>query len=80
MIVVLYQRKLRDHLLGKIDKNWKKCKQWPAKGAREARPFVDEAIFCTFSVFFAIFPKNDPGSFPHWTGLATSGLTFSRRR
>ena len=37
----------------------------PAKGAREARPFVAEAFFCICSIFFALFSKNGPGSFPH---------------
>ena len=27
---------------------------------REAPHFVDEAIFCTFSILFVIFPKNWP--------------------
>ena len=31
------------------------CKKRPAEGAREARPFVDEANFYTFVSFFAIF-------------------------
>ena len=58
----------------------------PAKGAREARPFVDEAIVCTFSIFFARFQKNDPDSFPHhhdndhtnlaWFSRATTKLLF----
>ena len=48
----------------KLQKILKKYNKWPAKGAREARPFVAEAFFCTFSIFFAIFPKNGPGSFP----------------
>ena len=47
----------------KMQKIWKKYKTWPAKGAREARPFVAGAIVCTFSIFFAFFPKNGPGSF-----------------
>ena len=34
-----------------------------AKGAREARPFVDEAIVCTFSICFAIIPKKWPWMF-----------------
>ena len=55
------------HFLEQLQKIWKKYKQLPAKGAREARPFVAEAICCTFSIFFAIFPKNGPGSFPHFT-------------
>ena len=48
-----------------LAKNMEKVQKMPAKGAREARPFVAEAIFCTFSIFCAIFPKNGPGSFPH---------------
>ena len=43
-----------------ISKTIEKVQKWPAKGPREARPFVDEAIFCTFSISFAIFPKNWP--------------------
>ena len=33
------------HFLEKLQKIWKKYKKLPAKWAREARPFVDEAIF-----------------------------------
>ena len=36
-----------------LQKKWKRCKKWPAKVAREARPFVNEAIFCIFSKFSA---------------------------
>ena len=52
------------HFLEKLQNIWKKYKTLPAKGAREARPFVAEAVLCTFSIFFAILPKNGPGSFP----------------
>ena len=53
------------HFLGKLQKIWKKFnkllqQQWGALRA----PLLP-AIFCTFSICFAIFPKNGPGSFPH---------------
>ena len=40
--------------LENLQKNMEKVQKLPAKGAREARPFVAGAIFCTFSIFFAI--------------------------
>ena len=44
--------------LEKLQKIWKKYKKMPAKGAREARPFVAAAIvFCTFSIFLQFFQK-----------------------
>ena len=45
------------HFLEKLQKISKKYKKLPTKEAREARPFVDEANFCTCSIFFAIIPK-----------------------
>ena len=44
--------------LEKLKKIWKMYKKWPAK--RAPCPFVDEAIFCTFAIVSAIFPKNWP--------------------
>ena len=48
------------HFLEKLQKISKKYKKMPAKGAREARPFVAEAIVCTFSIFFCKFTKKRP--------------------
>ena len=62
------------HFLEKLQKIWKKYKKLPAKGAREARPFVAGAFFCTFSIFFAIFTKNGPGSFAHAPAGARENL------
>ena len=45
----------QDDFLGLINNNLKKCRNWHAKGAREARPFFDEAIFCTFPYYFLLF-------------------------
>ena len=42
----------------------------PAKGAREARPFVAEAFCLYFFHIFAIVPKNGPGSFPQYHSIS----------
>ena len=68
--------KLLGPFFGKFAKDGKSTKIAPAKGAREARPFVAGAMFCTFSIFLAIFPKTGAGSFPQ----AALRLCFIIRR
>ena len=43
------------HFLEKLQNIWKKYKQLPAKRAREARPFVAEAVFLYFFHIFLQF-------------------------
>ena len=49
---------MRTDFLEKLLKNGKSAKKWLAKGVREARLFVDEAIFYTFSIFAFFFEKS----------------------
>ena len=74
------------HFLEKLQKIWNKYNKLPAKGAREARPFVAEAICYTFFILFAIFPKIAQVVFHKLAArtclkrMSASVMTYLRRR
>ena len=52
------------HFLEKLQKILKKYKKLPQQQRGALRAPLLLAFFCTFSIFFVVFPKNGPGSFP----------------
>ena len=57
--IIAIDNNFRRYFFGKNAAIWNKYKKLPAKGAREARPFVAEAILYFFHMF-CNFPKKWP--------------------
>ena len=67
-------------LFGKNTKIWKKYNKCRQKGRAKRAPLLLRQFCCTFSFFFAFFPKHGPGSFPQvqWAAKAKSEVALPR--